>query len=109
MKVEFEFIIFNDGKPYPDWTNDGDSTMRDQINAMCKNLGIKCIDMDNYKRAKKIQNAAVVNENTTGEIAVLQATVEQLKQDILEIGLLLRDLGSITPDIAEVFNPGCFS
>ena len=59
MKVEFEFIIFNDGKPYPDWTNDGDSTMRDQINAMCKNLGIKCIDMDNYKRGKEIQNASM--------------------------------------------------
>jgi hypothetical protein len=44
---DFEFIVFNDAKEFPDYSNDGDITIRKQIQETCKNLGIKCINIEN--------------------------------------------------------------
>ena len=43
----YEFIVFNDAKAFPDFTNDGDITIRLQIEEMCRNLGIQCISIEN--------------------------------------------------------------
>ena len=43
----YEFIVFNDAKAFPDFTNDGDITIRSQIEETCKVLGIKCIAVEN--------------------------------------------------------------
>ena len=45
--AEYEFIVFNDAKPFPDVTNDGDITLRSRIVDTCKALGIQCIDVPN--------------------------------------------------------------
>ena len=53
IPCEFEFIVFNDAKDFPDNTNYHDITMRKQIEDMCKKLGIKCINIpnDNHKES----------------------------------------------------------
>lgn len=47
MKNEFEFIVFNDAKKFPDYTNGGTLTIGEDINNLCKKLNIKCIDVPN--------------------------------------------------------------
>jgi len=44
---EYELIIFNDAKTWPDITNFGDVTMKEQIADMCKKLNIHCINIPN--------------------------------------------------------------
>lgn len=48
---EYEFIVFNDAKDFPDFTNGGDITIKLQIQEMCSKLNIKCINIpnDNHK------------------------------------------------------------
>jgi hypothetical protein len=47
IRVEYEFVVFNDAKDWPDITNFGDCTMRRQIEDVCKELGIVCIPVQN--------------------------------------------------------------
>jgi hypothetical protein len=44
---EYEIIIFNDAKTWPDITNFGDITMKQQISDMCTKLNVPCIDIPN--------------------------------------------------------------
>ena len=43
----YEFIVFNDAKPFPDVTNGGDLTLVEQIADMCKKLNVQCIPIPN--------------------------------------------------------------
>jgi hypothetical protein len=43
----YEFIVFNDAKPFSDYTNNGDITLRTQIEDRCRSLGIQCINIPN--------------------------------------------------------------
>ena len=47
VKGDYEFIVFNDAKNFPDFTNDGDPTLRSKIEEFCKKLGITCINIPN--------------------------------------------------------------
>jgi len=47
MPCDFEFIVFNDTKPFPDFTNGGDANLVHQISEVCKRLNLKCIDVPN--------------------------------------------------------------
>jgi hypothetical protein len=47
FKGEYEFIVFNDAKDFPDFTNSGDITLKAQIKDTCGRLNIKCIDIPN--------------------------------------------------------------
>lgn len=47
FKTEYEFIVFNDAKEFPDYTNGGDVTLRAKIEDTCKSLNIKCINIVN--------------------------------------------------------------
>jgi hypothetical protein len=51
-KNDYEFIVFNDAKPFPDSSNGGDLTMKKQIENMCNELKIKCINVDNRHHTK---------------------------------------------------------
>jgi hypothetical protein len=55
---EYEFIIFNDAKDFPDFTNYNDVTMKQQIQYICNKLNIKCINIPNKHHIKKT-NAAL--------------------------------------------------
>jgi hypothetical protein len=44
---DYEFIVFNDAKVFPDYTNSGDVTLRQQIEDKCNALQIKCISIPN--------------------------------------------------------------
>lgn len=47
FKGDYEFIVFNDAKDFPDFTNGGDITLTTQIKETCSRLKIKCIDIPN--------------------------------------------------------------
>ena len=47
MTCEYEFIVFNDAKEFPDITNGGDITLKQQIKDKCEELNIQCINVNN--------------------------------------------------------------
>jgi hypothetical protein len=47
FKGDYEFIVFNDAKGFPDLTNGGDVTLRGKITTTCAALGITCIEIPN--------------------------------------------------------------
>jgi hypothetical protein len=47
FKGEYEFIVFNDAKDFPDFTNGNDITIKSQIQEVCRKLNIKCIHIPN--------------------------------------------------------------
>jgi len=44
---EYEFIVFNDAKDFPDYSNFNDTNLKNEIENVCKNLNIKCINVLN--------------------------------------------------------------
>lgn len=44
---EYEFIVFNDAKEFPDFTNGGDITIKRKIGEVCATLQIQCINVPN--------------------------------------------------------------
>jgi len=49
MKCNYEFIVFNDAKPFSDYSNGGDITIKNTIEETCKKLGITYINIPNQK------------------------------------------------------------
>jgi hypothetical protein len=47
IKDDYEFIVFNDAKQFPDFSNYGDVSIYGQIEETCKRLGIQCIAVPN--------------------------------------------------------------
>ena len=47
INVPFEFIVFNDAKQFPDFSNFDDPTIWGKIVTMCESLGIQCINIPN--------------------------------------------------------------
>ena len=47
MGCSYEFVVFNDAKGFPDFTNGGDASMPEQIAAVCDRLGVRCIRVPN--------------------------------------------------------------
>jgi hypothetical protein len=58
MKCDYEFIVFNDAKDFPDFTNYNTHDMRTKIDQTCKSLGIRCIPIPNDHH-RTLQCAAV--------------------------------------------------
>jgi hypothetical protein len=55
---EYEFIVFNDAKDFPDFTNDNDITIKTQIQNTCNKLNITCINIPN-EHHKQNRDAAL--------------------------------------------------
>lgn len=55
---DYEFIVFNDAKDFPDFTNANDVTIKNKIQKMCSKLNITCINIHNYHHKSKT-NAAL--------------------------------------------------
>ena len=53
MKCDYEFIVFNDAKDFSDFTNGGDLTIKTDIENICKQLNIQCININNQHHANK--------------------------------------------------------
>lgn len=58
LKNSFEFIVFNDAKPFSDFTNEGDTTIREKIKEICYKYKIKCINLNNEYH-KILQNPSI--------------------------------------------------
>lgn len=65
LKNDFEYIIFNDAKNFEDYTNYGDITIKNKIIEKCKELNIKCININNqnhtYNKDAAIRCAETMN------------------------------------------------
>jgi hypothetical protein len=51
---EYEFVVFNDAKDFPDFTNGYDITIKTQIENICCKLNIKCINIPNANHKKNL-------------------------------------------------------
>lgn len=51
---DVEFIVFNDAKDFPDFTNHGDLSIKSQIEELCKKLNIKCINIPNQNHRSNL-------------------------------------------------------
>ena len=49
LPIPHQFIILNDAKHFPDYTNGNDVYLRNEIRLKCKSLNILCIDIPNDK------------------------------------------------------------
>lgn len=49
FKGDYEFIVFNDAKDFPDFTNSNDITIKEKIIETCNKLNIQCINIPNAK------------------------------------------------------------
>lgn len=47
MRDDYEFIVFNDAKEFPDYSNGGDVQIKGMIENTCNKLNIKCINIPN--------------------------------------------------------------
>ncbi len=57
MRVPWRFVAFNDAKTWPDATNFGDTTMRQQLEATCRDLGILHVPVANQHH-QHVQSAS---------------------------------------------------
>jgi len=55
---DYEFIVFNDAKDFPDFTNGNDITIKTQIQDMCSKLNINCINIPNNTHKTNLCAAA---------------------------------------------------
>ena len=58
MKCDYEFIVFNDAKLFPDYSNGGDINIKEIIEKLCKNLKIKCINIPNEHHITQSEGSA---------------------------------------------------
>lgn len=58
IRGNYEFIVFNDAKSFPDFTNGGNIYLKQEIERTCKKLGIKCINIPNDHHASKTNRLA---------------------------------------------------
>jgi hypothetical protein len=58
MKCNYEFIVFNDAKPFHDYSNDGDINIKHSIEELCEKLNIQCINIPNQHHIKQ-QEASI--------------------------------------------------
>jgi hypothetical protein len=65
MKEDYEFIVFNDAKNFPDYTNNNDIRIKRQIIETCNQLDIQCINIPNcnhqVKRDPNVRRASSLN------------------------------------------------
>jgi hypothetical protein len=50
----YEFIVFNDAKDFPDFTNGNDPSIRTQIQQVCAKLNITCINIPNSHHTRTL-------------------------------------------------------
>jgi len=62
---DYEFIVFNDAKDFPDFTNGNDVNVKNEIQDICKKLNITCINIPNehhmYNKSAAIRCADSMN------------------------------------------------
>ena len=51
MKTPYDYIVFNDGKNFPDFTNNN-TPNKNEITELCKELNIMCIEIENESHRK---------------------------------------------------------
>jgi hypothetical protein len=84
-KMEYEFIVFNDSKPFPDFTNGDDPCIHPQIQNICNALNIKCINVPN--ESHKTNHCPVVRCSEA-----MNFMLEYMKQNIDEYLIIDSDM-----------------
>ena len=63
MKSAYEYVVFNDAKDFPDFTNGGDLSLRQQIRDTCTRLGVLCVEIPNAYH-EQLKNVSVRAEHS---------------------------------------------
>jgi hypothetical protein len=63
MKTPYEYVVFNDAKDFPDYTNGGDVSIRQKIRDTCTRLGVACVDIPNAYH-EQLKNLSVRAEKS---------------------------------------------
>ena len=71
FKGTYEFIVFNDAKDFPDFSNGNDITLKKEIKKICDKLKIQCIDIPNNHH-KFNKNASVRTADSMNYILQFQ-------------------------------------
>ena len=71
MKCDYEFIVFNDVKSFPDYSNGGDISINNSIQELCKKLNIQCINIPNQHHIRQ-QDASVRTADSMNFILTFQ-------------------------------------
>jgi hypothetical protein len=62
MKCDYEFIVFNDAKSFPDYSNGNNIKIKLEIMEICKKLNIPCINIPNdHHKIKKIPSLRIAD------------------------------------------------
>jgi hypothetical protein len=85
-----EFIVFNDAKTFPDFTNDGDVTLRGKIEDTCKALNIMCIPVKNDHHLRE-KNPTIRCADTMNHILQYQLNNPRDKYLLLDSDMFLID------------------
>ena len=94
---EYEFIVFNDAKDFPDFTNGNDVSIKSKIENMCSSLNIECINIQNDQHKSNTCAASRCADS-------MNYILEYQKQHPDEYLLLDSDMFLI-----DFFNPSKFS
>lgn len=94
---DYEFIVFNDAKDFPDFTNGNDVSIKSKIENMCSSLNIECINIPNEQHKSNTCAASRCADS-------MNYILEYQKQHPDEYLLLDSDMFLI-----DFFNPSKFS
>jgi hypothetical protein len=47
IKEDYKFVVFNDAKEFPDYSNNNDTTLKYKIRKTCERLNIECVNIPN--------------------------------------------------------------
>lgn len=53
VKDDYKFIVYNDAKDWPDFSNHNDDTIKKEISRTCERLNIECINIPNEHHKQK--------------------------------------------------------
>lgn len=101
FKGDYEFIVFNDAKDFPDMTNGNDVTIKAKIETTCQNLGIRCINIPNEDH--KQMNMSTRHADTFNNHVLMFQKQNPDKYLLLDSDMFLID----TFDIEKYSNYDC--
>ena len=64
VKDDYKFIVYNDAKDWPEFSNHYDSTVRKEIMKTCERLNIQCINLPNEHHRIPGSNASDRNADS---------------------------------------------
>ena len=76
MKIPYEFIVFNDAKAFPDYSNFGNAEVRGEITRTCAALGVQCVELENNHHRYRISASDRTADSMNAIFAYMRRNVD---------------------------------